>query len=493
MNQDNAPLYEALIAWKNSRSASFHVPGHKNGALFPDKARSLYKNILTIDSTELNGLDDLHDPQTVIKEAQQLTAHFYGARESYFLVGGSTVGNLAMIMATCAAGDTVLVQRNCHQSIMNGLELANVRPVFLTPFFSSEANVAVGVTLDTVKAAHADYPDASVLLLTTPNYYGMTMNDLEAIIQYAHEHDMIVLVDEAHGSHFVLGPPFPTSALTLGADVVVHSAHKTLPAMTMGSFLHVNERYPKRDQLKKYLAIMQSTSPSYPIMASLDLARWYMAQLSRADVLDIVRNCQRFRSALAEIRGIRTVDGGNEYEQDPLKIILQSELGLSGVEMQKKLEARGIYSELADHINVLLVMPIGLVSELTASLAVFRKVLSDQTPPHRGPMNRQICDYLPSPYSSLALSYREMENRSTKTVALAEAAGEISAESLIPYPPGIPLIVSGEEITDMHVAAIENLLNNGVHFQGNKLLKKRKIDIFVSEKEGEERCESKDY
>src|SRR5690606_155051 len=239
---------------------------------------------LQYDQTELSGLDDLHYPEGAIREAQELLADAYGAERSFFLVNGSTTGNLAMIHAVCKEGDRVLVQRNSHKSIFHAMELAKLRPVYLTPEWGEASQSAEGISLATVKEAIRQYPESTALILTYPNYYGMAGTEIKEIINYSHQFNIPVLVDEAHGAHLLAGGLFPQSALTYGADAVVQSAHKTLPAMTMGSFLHIRGERISINRISKYLRIFQSSSPSYLIMASLDDARAYIQNYSRPDL-----------------------------------------------------------------------------------------------------------------------------------------------------------------------------------------------------------------
>ena len=188
-----------------------------------------------------------------------------------------------MILSVCSEGDTVLVQRNCHKSILNGLMLANIMPVFISPEMDMNLSTPAGIDKHTVRQAFERYPNAKACIFTYPDYYGGTF-DLKSIIEIAHQHDSLVLIDEAHGPHFKLGDPFPLSALNLGADMVVHSAHKILPAMTMGSFLHINSKNVPKAKVEFYLSVLQSSSPSYPIMASLDIARSYLAGFTKEDI-----------------------------------------------------------------------------------------------------------------------------------------------------------------------------------------------------------------
>lgn len=479
MDQKKTPLFDALLTWKQRKPYSFHVPGHKNGTVFPEKARDIYESLLSIDATELHGLDDLHEPEGAIFEAQQLAAAFYGSEACYFLVGGSTVGNLAMILATCQEDEVVFVQRNSHKSVMNGLELANAKPVFLTPEIDEQTKVAKGVTLETIEAAYAKYPEAKTLVLTNPNYYGMTL-DLRPIIDFAKNNGMTVLIDEAHGAHFGIGKPFPESAISLGADVIVQSAHKTLPAMTMGSFLHVNKRYRFHDRLKHYLTLLQSSSPSYPIMASLDLARFYLAQIDNDFINIMIESFLEFETKLTKIEGIRLIKSeSHRYQQDPLKFIVQSTLGTSGFQLQQALEKNAVYPELADELNVLFMLPLAPIKNSETLVETLENVFQQQRNENRRKIDKDDIDFHDSkPFSTLAYSYREMMNLPKTSVPFHRAVGEVSAEAVIPYPPGIPLLMKGEVITDGHVEMLRHLLAIGTRFQGGSKLNEHHLVIL---------------
>ncbi|EEL72938.1 Orn/Lys/Arg decarboxylase [Bacillus mycoides] len=460
MNQNRMPLYEALIEFKERRLLSFHVPGHKNGLNFPQKASGGFKDILSIDVTELTGLDDLHSPFECIDEAQQLLAEVYGVHKSYFLINGSTVGNLAMILSCCGEHDIVLVQRNCHKSIINGLKLAGANPVFLNPWIDEVHNVPVGVRDEVIKEAITKYPNAKALILTHPNYYGMSI-DLGASIAYAHAHKIPVLVDEAHGAHFCIGDPFPKSALVYGADIVVHSAHKTLPAMTMGSYLHINSRLVSEEKVSSYLSMLQSSSPSYPIMASLDIARFAIAVIKEEGHDEIVEFLRRFKEGLRSIPQIAIL----QYpSQDELKVTVQTRCQLSGYELQSVFEKVGIYTEMADPYNVLLILPLQVNEGYMKAIEIIRLAMQqykvkDKTASIRYTYKGEIS---PLPYT-----YKQLERYETKLVSIEEAVGMIAAEMVIPYPPGIPLIMYGERITQEHTKQITHLEKTGARFQGS--------------------------
>lgn len=460
MNQNRIPLYEALIEFKERGPLSFHVPGHKSGLNFPQEAVEGFKDILSIDVTELSGLDDLHSPFECIDEAQQLLADVYGVEKSYFLINGSTVGNLAMILSCCGEHDIVLVQRNCHKSIINGLKLAGANPIFLDPWIDEAYNVPVGIHNEVIKEAIEKYPNAKALILTHPNYYGMGV-DLEASIGYAHAYKIPVLVDEAHGAHFCLGGAFPKSALAYGADIVVHSAHKTLPAMTMGSYLHINSNLVKEEKVSTYLSMLQSSSPSYPIMTSLDIARFIIARIKEEGHDEIVEFLREFKEELSSIPQIAIL----QYPlQDELKVTVQTRCQLSGYELQSVFEKVGIYTEMADPYNVLFILPLQANKEYMKAIEMIRVALQHYEVKDK----RESIRYTyKGEISPLPYTYKQLEGYETKVVSVEEAVGMIAAEMIIPYPPGIPLIMYGERITSEHKEQIMYLEKAGARFQGS--------------------------
>lgn len=474
MKQARTPLFDQVRKHIQGNPISFHVPGHKFGEVFSEKGQPFFSDILKLDATEITGLDDLHSPEGVILEAEELLADLYRTQKSFFLINGSTVGNLSMILSTIKEDDYVLVQRNSHKSIMNGLKLAKARPVFISPEFDREYKVAGELSKDAVELALKQYPNARALILTYPNYYGLTY-DLKSIIDLAHAHGIPVLVDEAHGVHFIAGDYFPQSAVELGADIVVQSAHKTLPAMTMGAFLHFQSNLVSRSNVQFYLQALQSSSPSYPLMASLDLARSYLGTYCEEDLFYLKEEIERFRTVVQDIDMIHLLK-----QSDPLKMTIQTSGGLSGFELQRALESAGIFTELADPFNVLFVLPLlkkGMNHrwlEAADKLAAISKTLP------KGRPNRQNQTITKKVISTLAVSYKDMESLDTELIMLEEAAGRICAESIIPYPPGIPLCLPGEVISDDDLQTIIYLRNIGAKIQGGENLPAGKINVYKS-------------
>ncbi|MGV4322096.1 aminotransferase class I/II-fold pyridoxal phosphate-dependent enzyme [Bacillus mojavensis] len=475
----NTPLYHALIQHARRNSHSFHVPGHHNGDVFFDEAKTIYNPLLTIDLTELSGLDDLHHPSGVIKEAQDLVSQLYGAAESFFLVNGTTVGNLAMILSVCDPGDTILIQRNCHKSVFHAVDLAGAEPVYLAPDIDEFMHVPTHVPLDTIKEALKAYPDAKGLVLTNPTYYGHSA-DLTEIISEAHQYGIPVLVDEAHGAHFVLGEPFPASALQMGADIVVQSAHKTLPAMTMGSYLHLNSNRIERNRVADYLNRLQSSSPSYPIMASLDLARAYVQHMIEEHKLsDVLQHIQSIKQTFDSLAYAETVEPANQQlSTDPLKLTIRSKCGHSGFTLQKILERVNIFTELADENQVLLVLPLGGKRRIDAETIKNIDHEIEKTPSDQINVS---AEWVAQPITVLPYQRKVLNTLQKEYVNFNEAAGRLNAEDVIPYPPGIPMIMAGERITRESVQKLSRLISMKTHVQGNMKINEKQLLVYIEE------------
>jgi arginine decarboxylase len=473
MNEQTKPLVQALNQFKEKRPISFHVPGHKNGLLsgLPEDI----KLALQYDLTELEGLDDLHEPAGVIQEAEQRLSSLYQSERSFFLVNGSTVGNLAMMYTACRPGDTVIVQRNAHKSIFHAIELTGAVPVFVQPSWDVHTKTPGAVHFGRVKEAVEAYPHAKAVVLTYPTYYGVAGSELADIIRFSHKKGIPVLVDEAHGAHFIGGNVFPSSALELGADVVVHSAHKTLPAMTMASFLHVRSTLISPERIAHHLGMLQSSSPSYLLMASLDDARAYLESYTLEDQHDLLKKRRAFIDSLLTIPTLQIVE-----TDDPLKVMLRVE-GYTGFNLLSALEAEGVFAELADPFQVLLVLPllkkgngypfgesVQKIARAVAGLPV-KEVYED--------LNGSIP--MEEGLSTLTYLPQDLIGRGTEWVLIEETVGRVAAASIIPYPPGIPLLLGGEAVTERHVALLLQYLQMKARFQGAIRANDRQIQVII--------------
>ncbi|TDF91618.1 aminotransferase class I/II-fold pyridoxal phosphate-dependent enzyme [Paenibacillus piri] len=478
MDKQKAPLFERLVEHAGSKHISLHVPGHKAGQGLAASARPYYEAILQLDATEITGLDDLHHPEEAILEAQQLAADCFGAEESFFLVNGSTVGNLAMILSVCRRGELLLVQRDVHKSVIHGLMLAGAKAVFLNPEVDSETGLTLGLRPDAVEQALEKYPAAKGLLLTRPGYYGTAVS-LEPIAKLLHDRQKPLLVDEAHGAHFGFHPALPKAALSYGADAVVQSTHKLLTAMTMGAMLHVQGERIDRKEIKRYLTMLQSSSPSYPLMASLDLSRMQMHTKGEELLQQGMSVVGQFKEHMKTQSRFQLqepqaadVDG---VLQDPFKVILTDAEGrMSGFALKDELEARDCFVELADPQAVLLVFSLASTSDdvdrLVGALRSIANDLQGEAGPPADLSSRlqpaQTYSAVPGLSEPVSFDEQMYRNKGTAQLPLEEAVGMMAAEMIVPYPPGIPVLCPGESISAEVVRYLTRLSAMGARIHG---------------------------
>nr|WP_139492657.1 aminotransferase class I/II-fold pyridoxal phosphate-dependent enzyme [Brevibacillus dissolubilis] len=467
--QRRAPLYDALVQHAKKRPHSFHVPGHKMGASFDRTAKEHFQSLLALDVTELSGMDDLHQPEGIIAEAQALAAEAYGAEETRFLIGGSTVGNIAAIMAVCRPGDKILVQRNCHKSVYNGIIMARAEPVYIVPAVDPKTGVATCVRRDDVERTLQAHPDAKAVFLTNPTYYGMGV-DLEKMAVTVHRFGIPLLVDEAHGAHYGFHPALPLSAMQSGADLSVQSTHKMGTSMTMSSMVHVQGERIDRARLYRALAMIQSSSPSYPLMASLDVSRRHMVLEGAKEIDRLLPALSRLRERIRHLPWLYTPTvedrNRNVYSTlDPLKLLLSLRTKQhTGYQLQSLLESQAIYPELAHPDHILLAASVGTTEDDLDKLAHVLEKIEYHTEQVHTIFQAGI---LASSFLQESVTpMHEALDAEKKTVSLAEAVGAVCAEMVIPYPPGIPLLVPGERITRETIAVLQELRGSGARFHG---------------------------
>ncbi|NHN35103.1 aminotransferase class I/II-fold pyridoxal phosphate-dependent enzyme [Paenibacillus agricola] len=475
-NKHHAPLFEQLVEHAGKPHASLHVPGHKSGQGLDKAARPYYETILRLDLTEISGLDDLHHPEEAILEAQQLAADCFGAEESFFLVNGSTVGNLAMILSVCRRGELLLVQRDAHKSVIHGLILAGAQAVFINPEVDPATGMTLGLRLEAVEEALNEYPSAKGLLLTRPSYYGVA-GSLQAIVELLHSHGKPLLVDEAHGAHLGFHPALPQSALSYGADCVVQSTHKLLTAMTMGAMLHVQGDLVGRKELKRYLTMLQSSSPSYPLMASLDLSRRQMHMEGSELLSKGLAVVEKFKHGMQQLKDFMLLEPRMSGDivcifSDPFKVTLKvSRNRLSGFELKDALEDQGCFVEMADPQAVLLVFSLastdGDVHRLLQALELISRNIKDKPAGSGGDTLRGFSSTV-MPGLSKPVSFDESVTyqQGAILVALEESAGLVSAEMVVPYPPGIPALCPGERISAEVTRYLMQLVAMGARIHG---------------------------
>ncbi|MEW8977869.1 MAG: aminotransferase class I/II-fold pyridoxal phosphate-dependent enzyme [Symbiobacterium sp.] len=464
--QRRAPLFEALQTYAGRVRAPLHVPGHKMGrGADPEWRAFLGERALSIDQTEAPGLDDLHAPEGVIAEAQRLAAAAFGAWRSYFLVGGTTAGLHALILAACTPGETIVVPRHAHRSVLGALILAGLRPRWVRVAFDPELGVATGADRASLKAA---LPGAAAAVLVHPTYYGIT-SAIAAEIELIHRSGLPVLVDEAHGAHFAFHPSLPPSAVSLGADGVVQSLHKTGGSLTQSSLCHL-PRGSRLDPLRvqEMLRLVQTTSPSYLLMASLDAARRMLALEGRSAWDRTLALAGEARRRVEAIPGLRV------YPTDDATKLLIDVRGrsVSGFRAAEWLwEEAGVAVEAAGLTYLLAVLTPGDTPETVATLvAALERLPSDGGVPALPPE---------PPWPEVVMTPREAYLGRKQAVPLAESVGRIAAEMVAPYPPGIPVVAPGERLTRDVVDYLSFAARAGWHLQGPADPLLRTIQVVV--------------
>lgn len=471
-SQDSAPIAAALQAYREEGVLRLHMPGHKGRPLsLPDLA--------SLDATEVPGLDDLHDASGPIAEAQSLCANLYGARESFFLVGGSTAGIVALVLASSEPGRPVIVPRHAHRSILSGLVLGGARPVWVEPLYDPATDLVLGVPADRYRRALEQEPQATAVWAVAPTYQGVAP-DLTTVAALAEARGLPLLVDEAHGAHFPFDDRLPRPALAQGAAAVVQSAHKTLAALTQTAWLHIGSDRVDRERLRGALRLVQTSSPSYVLMASLDLARQQLAGEGKTLLARAVDAALNLRAALSGHGGaprlaVPTPVGELAIQLDPTKLWLDvGTLGLTGPEADRRLRRLGVQVEMAGprHLLAMLTLADGEGEArrlLTALKDLLRSAAADHSSASVQRTNGGAGLWLarePAVRTQPELTPREALFQRHQSVSLEAAAGRVAAESLVPYPPGVPLVMPGERLTEDVLAWVREALEAGVRFQG---------------------------
>ncbi|HAR40953.1 MAG TPA: arginine decarboxylase, partial [Coprothermobacter sp.] len=450
---------------------SFHMPGHKRGrGVHPDFKAFLGENVFLLDLTEVQGVDYLHKPTGILREAMDLLADAYGAKESFFLVNGSTVGNQAALMAVGGPGKKILIARNSHRSVVGGLILNGSIPVYLPVNVDPELGITTSVSPEVLRE-YLDKNDVDAVFLTNPNYYGVSGN-IRELVDIVHEHGLPIVVDEAHGAHFHFHQALPLSAVDAGADLVVQSTHKTLSSMTQSSWMHMNGDLVDVEMLKAALRTLQSSSPNYVLMASLDVARMQMAT-EGAELLSSALNvAQYLREAINEISGLQCF--GRErvgkygiFDVDLTKItITVLGLGLTGYKVEQLLnDELGVEVELSDPNNILAFVTIGDDYDNADKLIKAMSNLSERFFGKLPPLETAAVHTFPV-LPEVVLTPREAFFAEKKVIPFKEAVGAISAESVVLYPPGIPVIAPGERITEESFDYVMKRKEEGAEVQG---------------------------
>jgi arginine/lysine/ornithine decarboxylase len=465
-SQHKIPILETLSACTQRPHAAFYTPGHKRGqGISHHLAQIMGNQVFQLDLPELPDLDNLFAPEGVIREAQELAAQAFGADQTWFLVNGSTCGIEAAILAVCQPGDKIILPRNVHRSAIAALVLAGAIPIFVQPDYDPHWDLAHSLTVTGVAQALRHHPDAKAIMIVYPTYYGVC-GDVGAIAQLAHQHNIPLLVDEAHGPHFAFHPDLPCSALEAGADLVVQSTHKVLGAMTQASMLHLRSTRIDANRLTTALQLVQSSSPSYILLASLDAARQQMALQGKELLTQTLNLAKLARTQLSQIPELSVFELpldaiATNPTLDPTRLTVRvTGLGITGFTADEILHDHlQTIAELPALKHLTFLISLGNTSEdINTLVSAFQNLASTINSDH---LEKSLIPSFPlSPFPTCTwdlppLSPREAYFATTEMVAIAQASDRISAECICPYPPGIPVLIPGELITS---AAIDYLL-----------------------------------
>lgn len=478
--QDKTPLLDVLLARAKRKVTSFHTPGHKNGQGIDKKLASFTgRNLFALDVTVFPEVDSLHDPVGPIRKAQQLFAKAYGVEQSFFLVNGSSVGNMAMVMATCRPGDSIIISRNAHKSTLGGIILSGVWPIWIQPTIDQNLDTIFDATPEQVEKALKQFPEAKAVFVTSPTYNGVTTN-LKRIAEICHAKGKLLLVDEAHGAHLNFHPELPTSAVEAGADMVVQSTHKILAAISQGSVLHVNSKNIDLSRLRKILSMLQTTSPNYLTLASLDLARKQMVTDGEKILGRLIDNCERARAEINKLKNFtcltRSEIKNRGFDLDVTKITINvTRTGYPGQYISELLaKDYSIQVDAADLFNLIAITGVGTTKHDLDRLV---SALADIDKQKQGEAQNWVLQ-IPSLSTELVMNPRDvfLLYRS-KRVPLRKAIGHISAQTLTPYPPGIPVLIPGERVTAEIVEYLEDLTERAVRVSGQEAEALRTVKI----------------
>ncbi|SFM00863.1 arginine decarboxylase [Gracilibacillus orientalis] len=470
MNQNDTPLFSGLLQHIQKDPKAFHIPGHKAGkGMDPAFREFIGYNALAIDLINIEPLDDLHHPGGIIKEAQQLAATAFGADHTFFSVQGTSGAIMTMILSVCNPGDKIIVPRNIHKSVSSAIIFSGAIPIFIHPELDHSLGISHGITPNAVTKALQAHPDAKAVLVINPTYFGIAA-DLKQIVSIAHQFNVPVLVDEAHGVHIHFHDKLPLSAMQAGADMAATSVHKLGGSLTQSSVLNVKAGLVNHDRVQTVMSMLTTTSTSYILLASLDVARKYLYQHGTELLTKTLEKAAIVRHKINQIShlyspGEELLGTEATFDYDPTKIIISvKNLGITGHDAEVWLRSNyQIEVELSDMYNILCILTPADNNEDVSHLLHALKHLSLH---YEKSANLQEVKVSVADIPILAVSPRDAFYAAYEVILLHESAGRISAESIMVYPPGIPIFIPGEIISEENLDYISENINSGLPVQG---------------------------
>ncbi len=447
LTQENAPIYEALVEFGKKRVVPFDVPGHKRGRGNPELTQFLGEKCVGIDVNSMKPLDFLCHPVSVIKDAETLAAEAFGAAHAFLMVGGTTSSVQAMVLSSVKRGDKIILPRNVHKSVMGALVLCGAVPVYIDPQCDERLGIPFGMKVEDVERTARENPDAKAVFVNNPTYYGIC-SDLRSIVDIAHRHNMLCLVDEAHGTHFYFGDNMPVSAMAAGADMAAASMHKSGGSLTQSSFLlcgkSINEGY-----VRQIINLTQTTSGSYLLLSSLDISRRNLALRGKEVYGKVQQMAQYTRDEINRIGGYyafggELINGDSVFAFDKTKLSVNTlGVGLAGVEVYNLLrDEYDIQIEFGDLGNFLAYISIGdrprEIERLVSSLAEIRRRFGKSG---AGMLHQEYIE------PTVKASPQEAFYAEKVSLPIEATESRVCSEFVMCYPPGIPILAPGELIT----------------------------------------------
>lgn len=479
LDQHQAPIYQGLVNLRKKRIVPFDVPGHKRGRGNPELVELLGEKCVGIDVNSMKPLDNLGHPVSIIREAEELAAEAFGAAHAFLMIGGTTSSVQSMILATCKAGDKIILPRNVHKSAINALVLCGATPIYIEMSVNPQIGIALGLENDRVAEAIKAHPDAKAVLINNPTYYGIC-SDLKGLTEMAHAAGMKVLVDEAHGAHLHFTDQLPLSAMDAGADMAAVSMHKSGGSLTQSSILLLGSQM-NAEYVRQIINLTQSTSASYLLMSSLDVSRRNLALRGKESFEKVIRMSEYARQEINAIGGYyayskELVDGVSVYDFDVTKLSIYTQgIGLTGIEVYDLLrDEYDIQIEFGDIGNILAYISIGDriqdIERLVGALADIKRLYS-----------RDGKDLITGEYiqPEVVLSPQEAFYAQSKIIPLSESAGAISGEVVMCYPPGIPILAPGERVTQEIIDFVQFAKDKGCSLQGTEDPEVNKLKVIL--------------
>lgn len=479
LSQINAPIYEALRKFRRMRVVPFDVPGHKRGRGNMELTEFLGEDCMNVDVNSMKPLDNLCHPVSVIKDAEELAAQAFGAANAFFMVGGTTSAVQSMIMYACKSGDKIIMPRNVHRSAINALILTGAVPVYVNPDVKNDLGIALGMSVSQVEKAIRENPDAKAVLVNNPTYYGIC-SDIKRITELAHAHNMLMLADEAHGTHFYFGDDLPISAMAAGADIASASMHKSGGSLTQSSFLLMG-KHINADYMRQIVNLTQTTSASYLLLSSLDISRKRLALSGREIFAKTIEMAEYAREEINAIGGFyafsrELINGDSVYDFDVSKLSVHTlPVGLAGIEVYDLLrDEYDIQIEFGDIGNILAYISVGDrtrdIERLISAMAEIKRRFGKSG---AGMLTQEYINPI------VAEPPRRAFYAQKKSLPLDETSGHICSEFVMCYPPGIPILAPGELITDEIIRYIKYAKEKGCQMTGTEDINIERLNVLA--------------